>query len=157
MNGIRTGGDLVVETLVALGASTVFGEPGQHALGMFDALRRSSLRYVGCRTEASVAFAADGHARATGAVTPFMVSTGPGSLGRSSSQDCNDSGCSQGKAPLPPNVVATGAVAGSRRGARRARSFRGGAARRTAHVRPHAPTGAVTAPGMHRVFASPGD
>ncbi|MET9247418.1 thiamine pyrophosphate-binding protein [Nonomuraea sp. NPDC003709] len=78
---VRTGGDLVVESLAALGATTVFGEPGQHALGLFDALRRSDLRYVGCRTELSVAFAADGHARATGSVTPFMVSTGPGALG----------------------------------------------------------------------------
>ncbi|MGI5287847.1 thiamine pyrophosphate-binding protein [Nonomuraea polychroma] len=80
----RTGGDLVVESLVALGATTVFGEPGQHALGLFDALRRSALRYVGCRTELSVAFAADGHSRrssATGSVTPFLVSTGPGALG----------------------------------------------------------------------------
>ncbi|MGW0202913.1 thiamine pyrophosphate-binding protein, partial [Nonomuraea sp. NPDC003201] len=77
----RTGGDLVVESLAALGATTVFGEPGQHALGLFDALRRSDLRYVGCRTELSVAFAADGHARATGSVTPFLVSTGPGALG----------------------------------------------------------------------------
>ncbi|MFG1977204.1 thiamine pyrophosphate-binding protein [Nonomuraea fuscirosea] len=77
---MRTGGDLVVETLAALGATTVFGEPGQHALALFDALRRSSLRYVGCRTELGVAFAADGHARATGTVTPFMVSTGPGAL-----------------------------------------------------------------------------
>lgn len=77
---MRTGGDLVAETLVALGATTVFGEPGQHALALFDALRRSPLRYVGCRTELGVAFAADGHARATGTVTPFMVSTGPGAL-----------------------------------------------------------------------------
>ncbi|TMR96326.1 thiamine pyrophosphate-binding protein [Nonomuraea basaltis] len=86
---MRTGGDLVVESLAALGATTVFGEPGQHALGLFDALRRvgaaslgaQPLRYVGCRTELSVAFAADGHARATGSVAPFMVSTGPGALG----------------------------------------------------------------------------
>ncbi|MGP3961613.1 thiamine pyrophosphate-binding protein [Nonomuraea sp. 3N208] len=81
---VRTGGDLVVESLAALGATTVFGEPGQHALGLFDALRRAALRYVGCRTELSVALAADGHARrssATGSVTPFLVSTGPGALG----------------------------------------------------------------------------
>ncbi|MEV4312236.1 thiamine pyrophosphate-binding protein [Actinocrispum sp. NPDC049592] len=77
---MRTGGDLVVESLTALGATTVFGLPGQHALGLFDALRRSSLRYVGSRTEVNAAFAADGHARTTGAVTPLFVSTGPGAL-----------------------------------------------------------------------------
>ncbi|MDX3663317.1 thiamine pyrophosphate-binding protein [Streptomyces sp. ID05-26A] len=76
----RNGGDVVVETLEALGASTVFGIPGQHALGLFDALRRSDLRYVGSRTEVNAAFAADGHARTTGSVTPLLVSTGPGAL-----------------------------------------------------------------------------
>lgn len=76
----RNGGDVVVETLEALGAHTVFGIPGQHALGLFDALRRSDLRYVGSRTEVNAAFAADGHARITGSVTPLLVSTGPGAL-----------------------------------------------------------------------------
>ncbi|MGW3009021.1 thiamine pyrophosphate-binding protein [Streptomyces sp. NPDC001219] len=76
----RTGGDLVVESLAALGASTVFGLPGQHALGVFDALRRSSLRYVGLRVENNAGFAADAYARATHGVAPLLVSTGPGAL-----------------------------------------------------------------------------
>ncbi|OEV11383.1 thiamine pyrophosphate-binding protein, partial [Streptomyces nanshensis] len=76
----RTGGDLVAESLAALGARTVFGLPGQHALGLFDALRRSPLRYVGLRTENNAGFAADAHARLTGTVTPLLVSTGPGAL-----------------------------------------------------------------------------
>ncbi|MBB5121786.1 acetolactate synthase [Streptomyces eurocidicus] len=76
----RTGGDLVLESLAALGADTVFGLPGQHALGLFDALRRSRLRYVGLRTENNAGFAADAHARLTGTVTPLLVSTGPGAL-----------------------------------------------------------------------------
>ena len=77
---MRSGGDLVVESLAALGARTVFGIPGQHALGIFAALRRSPMRYVGSRTEVNAAFAADGHARVTGEVTPLIVSTGPGAL-----------------------------------------------------------------------------
>ncbi|SDG44364.1 acetolactate synthase-1/2/3 large subunit [Lentzea fradiae] len=76
----RTGGDVVAETLEALGATTVFGIPGQHALGLFDAVRRSGLRYAGSRTELNAAFAADGHARVTGTATPLLVSTGPGAL-----------------------------------------------------------------------------
>ncbi|PVG81549.1 acetolactate synthase [Nocardioides gansuensis] len=76
----RRGGDLVVETLAALGATTVFGEPGQHALGLFDALSRSSLQYAGFRTELDAAFAADGFARVTGRPAPLMLSTGPGAL-----------------------------------------------------------------------------
>ncbi|MFJ9468247.1 thiamine pyrophosphate-binding protein [Streptomyces caniferus] len=76
----RNGGDLVVESLAALGAGTVFGLPGQHALGVFDALRRSTLRYVGLRVENNAGFAADAYARTTHGVAPLLVSTGPGAL-----------------------------------------------------------------------------
>ncbi|MEV5436025.1 thiamine pyrophosphate-binding protein [Streptomyces sp. NPDC052682] len=76
----RTGGDLVVETLAGLGATTVFGLPGQHALGVFDALRRSDLRYVGLRTEHNAGFAADAYGRITGEAAPLLLSTGPGAL-----------------------------------------------------------------------------
>ncbi|MFE7132592.1 thiamine pyrophosphate-binding protein [Streptomyces sp. NPDC057638] len=76
----RTGGDLVVETLHGLGATTVFGLPGQHALGMFDALRRSSLTYVGLRVENNAGFAADAYGRITGEAAPLLLSTGPGAL-----------------------------------------------------------------------------
>ncbi|MGW0913354.1 thiamine pyrophosphate-binding protein [Streptomyces sp. NPDC002784] len=76
----RNGGDLVVETLAALGATTVFGLPGQHALGMFDALSRSDLRYVGLRVENNAGFAADAYGRITGEAAPLLLSTGPGAL-----------------------------------------------------------------------------
>ncbi|WP_319054817.1 thiamine pyrophosphate-binding protein [Streptomyces europaeiscabiei] len=76
----RNGGDLVVETLAGLGATTVFGLPGQHALGMFDALRRSDLRYIGLRVENNAGFAADAYGRITGEAAPLFLSTGPGAL-----------------------------------------------------------------------------
>ncbi|KOV84272.1 acetolactate synthase [Streptomyces sp. NRRL WC-3618] len=76
----RCGGDLVVETLAALGATTVFGLPGQHALGVFDALRRSDLRYIGLRVENNAGFAADAYGRITGEAAPLLLSTGPGAL-----------------------------------------------------------------------------
>lgn len=76
----RNGGDLVIETLTALGARTVFGIPGQHALGLFDALSRAELSYVSSRVENNAAFAADGYARATGQVGVLFLSTGPGAL-----------------------------------------------------------------------------
>ncbi|MFE5256380.1 thiamine pyrophosphate-binding protein [Streptomyces coelicoflavus] len=76
----RNGGDLVVETLAGLGATTVFGLPGQHALGMFDALRRSDLRYIGLRVENNAGFAADAYGRVTGEAAPLLLSTGPGAL-----------------------------------------------------------------------------
>ncbi|MEN0085575.1 MAG: thiamine pyrophosphate-binding protein [Leifsonia sp.] len=77
---VRNGGDLVVETLERLGFDTLFGIPGQHALGLFDALRRGSLHYVGSRIENNAAFAADGYARATGRPAALFLSTGPGAL-----------------------------------------------------------------------------
>ncbi|MFF3326186.1 thiamine pyrophosphate-binding protein [Streptomyces sp. NPDC002889] len=76
----RNGGDLVVETLEGLGATTIFGLPGQHALGMFDALRRSQLDYVGLRVENNAGFAADAYGRITGQAAPLLLSTGPGAL-----------------------------------------------------------------------------
>ncbi|MGW7613181.1 thiamine pyrophosphate-binding protein [Streptomyces sp. NPDC054766] len=80
MSHTRNGGDLVVESLTNLGAETVFGLPGQHALGLFDALRRSPLRYVGLRVENNAGFAADGYARIADTVAPLFLSTGPGAL-----------------------------------------------------------------------------
>ncbi|WP_307794344.1 thiamine pyrophosphate-binding protein [Arthrobacter cavernae] len=76
----RNGGDLVVETLEALGAKTVFGIPGQHALGLFDAMGRGKLHFVSSRVENNSAFAADGYSRATGEVGVLFLSTGPGAL-----------------------------------------------------------------------------
>ncbi|RII19632.1 Acetolactate synthase isozyme 1 large subunit [Streptomyces sp. YIM 130001] len=76
----RTGGDLVVETLYGLGATTVFGLPGQHALGLLDAVRRSDLRYVGLRVENNAGFAADAYGRVSGEAAPLLLSTGPGAL-----------------------------------------------------------------------------
>ena len=80
MTGVRNGGDLVVETLEALGAKTVFGIPGQHALGLFDAMGRGNLKFVSSRVENNSAFAADGYSRATGEVGVLFLSTGPGAL-----------------------------------------------------------------------------
>lgn len=76
----RTGGDVVVETLSALGVSHVFGIPGQNALALFDAIGRSDLTFVSSRVENNSAFGADGYARATGEVGVLFLSTGPGAL-----------------------------------------------------------------------------
>lgn len=79
-SGRRIGGDVVLESLVALGARSVIGLPGQHALGLFDALRRSDLGYLGARVENNAGFMADGYARMTGQPAPLLLSAGPGAL-----------------------------------------------------------------------------
>jgi acetolactate synthase-1/2/3 large subunit len=76
----RIGGHVVVDALEALGAETAFGLPGVHALGIWEALRASPLRYIGFRTELNAAFAADGYARAGGKPAALLLSTGPGAL-----------------------------------------------------------------------------
>src|SRR5699024_12582013 len=80
MMSTRNGGDVVVETLQALGITDVFGIPGQHALGLFDALSRSPLHFYSSRVENNAAFAADGYTRATGKPAALYLSTGPGGL-----------------------------------------------------------------------------
>lgn len=77
---VRTGGDLVVESLEALGAELVFGLPGTHVLPIWEALRTSRLRYVGFRTELNAGFAAEGYARVSGRPAALVVTTGPGAL-----------------------------------------------------------------------------
>lgn len=73
----RTGGDVLAESLVALGARTVFGPL---ALGPFEAVGRSRLRFV---DGPDPALTADGHARATGEVTPLLAAGAVTALGRS--------------------------------------------------------------------------
>lgn len=74
----KTGSDIVVETLEALGCSTVFGIPGIHNLDIYDALIGSSLRHVTARHESGAGFMADGYGRRTGTPGVALVITGPG-------------------------------------------------------------------------------
>jgi acetolactate synthase I/II/III large subunit len=76
----RTGGDLVAESLEALGAEVAFGVPGIHALAIWEGVRESTVRAVGFRTELNAGFAADGYARVSGRPAPLLLSTGPGAL-----------------------------------------------------------------------------
>jgi acetolactate synthase-1/2/3 large subunit len=76
----RTGGRLVAETLDALGTEVAFGVPGIHALAIWDALRSSSIRTIGFRTELNAGFAADGYARVSNWPAALLLSTGPGAL-----------------------------------------------------------------------------
>jgi acetolactate synthase-1/2/3 large subunit len=76
----RIGGHLVAESLESLGAEVAFGLPGIHALAIWEALRTSSVRAVGLRSELNAGFAADGYARASGKPAPLLLSTGPGAL-----------------------------------------------------------------------------
>ncbi len=110
----RNGGDLVIETLQGLGATTVFGLPGQHALGMFDALRRSDLRYVGLRVENNAGFAADAYGRVTGEAAPLLLSPGPGAL--TSPAAPQEAAAASAPVPAISSQIPTAGLGGGRHG-----------------------------------------
>jgi acetolactate synthase I/II/III large subunit len=76
----RSGGDVVVESLEALGARIAFGIPGTHTLSIWERLRTSSMRSRVLRTELAAGFAAEGYARVSGQPAPLLLTTGPGAL-----------------------------------------------------------------------------
>jgi acetolactate synthase I/II/III large subunit len=76
----RIGGQLVAQTLQALGTEVAFGVPGVHALAIWEGLRSTEIRAVGTRTELCAGFTADGYARSSGRPGVVLLSTGPGAL-----------------------------------------------------------------------------
>ena len=74
---MRTGAQLLVETLKAHGVDTIFGIPGIHNLAIYDALvDERAIRVVTTRDERGAGHMADGYARATG--RPGLCLTVPG-------------------------------------------------------------------------------
>ena len=77
----RNGGDLVVETLTALGATPRLRPAGPaRARHVRRAAAQRPAPFVSSRVENNAAFAADAYARVTGEVGPLFLSTGPGAL-----------------------------------------------------------------------------
>ena len=75
-----TGAEIFVECLVREDVDLIFGYPGGVVLNIFDSLykRRDEIRVIVPRHEQGGGHAADGVARATGKVSTFMVTSGPG-------------------------------------------------------------------------------
>ena len=76
----RTGGQILIDALLANGADTVFGVPGESYLEALDAIyeRQNKIRFVTCRQEGGAAYMADGWAKATGRIGLCFVTRGPG-------------------------------------------------------------------------------
>src|SRR5687767_6753222 len=75
----RTGAQIIWESLVHEGVSTVFGYPGGAILPAYDAmLEYPSVRHVLVRHEQGASHMADGYARAGGGVGVAMATSGPG-------------------------------------------------------------------------------
>ncbi len=74
-----TGGQAVVAGLRQAGVTALFGIPGVHNGGLYDALLDApDIRVVITRHEQGAAFMADGYARASGRIACLATITGPG-------------------------------------------------------------------------------
>jgi acetolactate synthase-1/2/3 large subunit len=73
-----TGGSAAMAAAEAAGVDVVFGIPGVHTLGFYDALHDRNIRHILARHEQGAGFMADGYARATGKPGVALIITGPG-------------------------------------------------------------------------------
>lgn len=78
----KTGGDILVETLIDWGVDTIFGIPGDGINGVFEALRerQDKIRFVQVRHEEAAAFAACAYAKFTGRLGVCLATSGPGGI-----------------------------------------------------------------------------
>jgi pyruvate dehydrogenase (quinone)/pyruvate oxidase len=78
----KTGGDILVETLIAWGVDTIFGIPGDGINGVFEALRtrQDQVKFVQVRHEEAAAFAACAYAKFTGRLGVCLATSGPGGI-----------------------------------------------------------------------------
>ncbi len=76
----KTGSEIICESLIAEGVSTVFGYPGGTVLPLYHTLTnyKEKLRHILTRHEQGAAFAAEGYARASGEVGVCFATSGPG-------------------------------------------------------------------------------
>ncbi|MBV8576461.1 MAG: hypothetical protein JOZ58_15700, partial [Acetobacteraceae bacterium] len=74
--------DIVVETLIAWGATHAFGVVGDGINAIIEALRKRQdrIRYIGVRHEEAAAFMASGFAKHTGRLGFCVGTTGPGAI-----------------------------------------------------------------------------
>lgn len=80
---MKTGGQLVVEALVANGVKRISCVPGESYLAVLDALYDSDVEVVVCRQEGGAAMMADAWGRLTGEPGICMVTRGPGATNAS--------------------------------------------------------------------------
>ncbi len=78
MADIKTGAQILWESLVREGVSTVFGYPGGAILPAYDAMLDYPIRHILVRHEQGATHMADGFARASGEVGVAVATSGPG-------------------------------------------------------------------------------
>ena len=79
----RTGGQILVDQLVAQGVSRVTCVPGESYLAVLDALHDASIDVITCRAEGGAAIMAEAEGKLTGRPGICMVTRGPGATNAS--------------------------------------------------------------------------
>jgi acetolactate synthase-1/2/3 large subunit len=75
---VKTGAQIIVDTLIEQGVETMFGYPGGVALPLFDRLYDAPINFVIPRHEQGGCHMADAYARASGKVGVILTTSGPG-------------------------------------------------------------------------------
>jgi acetolactate synthase-1/2/3 large subunit len=75
---IRTGAQIIVDTLIDLGVDTMFGYTGGVVLPLFDKLYDAPINFIVPRHEQGGCHMADAYARASGKVGVVVATSGPG-------------------------------------------------------------------------------
>jgi acetolactate synthase-1/2/3 large subunit len=75
---VKTGAEIVVETLIEQGVDIMFGYPGGVVLPLFDRLYDAPIKFIIPRHEQGGCHMADGYARASGKVGVVLTTSGPG-------------------------------------------------------------------------------
>ena len=79
MTNEMTGAEMVVQTLIDLGITQVFGYPGGAVLPIYDALfHQDKVQHILTRHEQGAVHAAEGYARSSGKTGVVLVTSGPG-------------------------------------------------------------------------------
>lgn len=83
--GAKTGGHILIESLVLHGADIAFGVPGESYLAALDGLYefRDKIRFIACRQEGGAANMADAYGKLTGRPGICFVTRGPGATNAS--------------------------------------------------------------------------
>src|SRR5690606_41920713 len=97
-----SGGDALVETLLAWGVDTAFSVPGESYLPILAGLQRqrNRIRLITPRHEAGVTFAAEAYGKSARKPAAAFVSRGPGATNASIGIDT----AAQASTPPPPFV-----------------------------------------------------
>jgi len=77
-SSLKTGAQIIVDTLIGQGVDTIFGYPGGVVLPLFDRLYDAPINFIIPRHEQGACHMADAYARASGKVGVVIATSGPG-------------------------------------------------------------------------------